>query len=90
MKFIEINVRKIATEQGYREAAKQLLDAYLGRKYGLSTSQLPESIEISGAIDDIESLLEDMIVHDSFQSDEFLYYLNDMFSDDTFHKMMFE
>jgi hypothetical protein len=90
MKFIENNVRKIAVEKGYREAARQILDAYLSRKYALSISQLPDSIELSSSIEDLHGLLKEMIENDSFKSDELLYYMNDMFSDDTMQNLIFD
>lgn len=90
MKFIEKNVRKIATDKGFREAARQILDAYLSRKYALGIAQLPDSIELSSAIHDLEGLLKEMIENDSFKSDELLYYMNDMFDDDTMQNLIFD
>jgi len=81
MKFIEKNVRKTATDKGYREAAREILDAYLSHKYGLGIHLLPDSIELSNALEDLHGLVEEMIENDSFKSDEILYYLNDTFGD---------
>jgi hypothetical protein len=90
MKFIEKNIRAIATEQSYRQAARIVLDAYINRKYQLGLHEIPDSVEISSSLDELEVMIKEMLENDSFKSDELLYYLNDMFDEDTMQNLIFD
>jgi hypothetical protein len=90
MKFIEKNIRDIAAEQGYRQSARIVLDAYLNRKYQLGLNEIPDSVEISNIIDELESMIKEMLEHDSFKSDELLYYLNEILDDDSMQNLIFD
>lgn len=90
MKFIEKNIKKIADENGYRKAARYVLDSYLQAKYELGLSELPDSVEISSSVDELEGMIKEMLENDSFISEEILYYLNDMFDEDTMQNLIFD
>ena len=90
MKFIEKNIKAVATELGYRQAARIVLDAYLNTKYQLGLHELPDSIEISSCIDELEGMITEMFENDSFKSEELLYYLNNMFDDYTMQNLILD
>ena len=90
MKFIEKNIKKIADEFGYRKAAREILNSYLQSKYVLGLSELPDSLQISNSIDELEGMLQDMFENDSFRSEDILYYLNDVFDEDAMQNLIFD
>ena len=59
-------------------------------KYELGLSELPDSVEISSSVDELEGMIKEMLENDSFISEEILYYLNDMFDEDTMQNLIFD
>ena len=90
MIFLEKTIQDKVANVGYRQAARYVLNSYFLERYELGLSELPDSAEICTSIDDLESMIKEMLENDSFNSDELLYYMNDIFDEDSFQNTMFD
>jgi len=90
MIFLEKTIQDKVANVGYRQAARDVLNSYFLERYELGLSELPDSAEICTSIDDLESMIKEMLENDSFNSDELLYYMNDIFDEDSFQNTMFD
>lgn len=90
MTFLEKTIQDKVANVGYRQAARDVLNSYFLERYELGLSELPDSAEICTSIDDLESMIKEMLENDSFNSDELLYYMNDIFDEDSFQNTMFD
>lgn len=89
MKFIEKQVKAVIESDGSRKAARIIINKYIYNKYGLSLYELPDSVELMNNIEELSDLLTEMNDSDSFNSEEIMFFLNDMFSDDELQNLIF-
>lgn len=47
-----------AIENGFREAAKKMLESYFFRKYRFHLSELPDSVSMCETIDELEDIIQ--------------------------------